>query len=111
MHYLLSIIIAGWCCLVIGATIDNEELPPGFAGNLTTGKIVSISDKQFTLETPAGKLVEVDANDAIKNSRSTVLYVGEQTHVVGTYNKQTGILKAFVIQRSKTNNQLPVEKN
>jgi hypothetical protein len=64
------------------------------------GTIRSMNSGRLTLETREKRLVEVDADPAIKTYRSSVLNVGGTVIVQGLYDVK-GVLHAETIQRAK----------
>jgi hypothetical protein len=65
------------------------------------GTIRKIEGSQLTIESRDGHMMQVDATDAIKSSRTIILSVGRTINLLGSYDT-TGMLHAQSIQRAKS---------
>lgn len=65
-----------------------------------SGKISRVQGSQLQIETRDKRLVEIDAETAIKSRRTNVLSVGGLITAVGAYDSK-GVFHAQTIQRAK----------
>ena len=84
------------------ATQAVARLAPALPANdhEISGTIKSVAGDDIVLATRTGKLVRVDASNAVRRHLSVVLLVGEPVTVLGSYGK-SGTVDATSISRAK----------
>jgi hypothetical protein len=88
----------------VNYTPGARDVPSGSEHEMF-GRITAIHGSQFTLQTRAGSLVEVDASIAIQKDLSANLTVGHAVEVRGSFDSH-GVLRATEIQRTKDSSDL-----
>jgi hypothetical protein len=83
----------------LSAPVKAPRIAAG-APNQVTGKLIAKNASQLTVRTRAGKIVHVDASEAIHRERSVLLLINEAFSVQGKYDS-TGVLHATAIVRAK----------
>ncbi|HXP87017.1 MAG TPA: DUF5666 domain-containing protein [Bryobacteraceae bacterium] len=83
---------------VPAVTGANTQVPQPDSRKANAGVITQVQGPRFTMRTPAGAEVRVDAQAALKNGLSPGLGVGETVAVYGSTDAQ-GVLHADVIRR------------
>ena len=109
----LAVAVSGGCLAVSQAQAANQtgktESAAKPADQKATqeiyGTIQNIKGTLVTLQKRDGKLVQVDAKEAVKAQRSVPLVVGRAIAVKGTVDK-VGILHAEILQRAKDSSVL-----
>jgi hypothetical protein len=95
---------AGTCELVPSAQTDQQHNPARSTHELY-GKITVVKGERFTLQPRTGRLVEVDATDALRAHLTAPLIVGRAVLVRGDYDAK-GVLYAQAILRAKDSETL-----